>query len=318
MSLVSTGLRPMPRRGGFDTLGLRRAMSDRMLPLLVAAMAFLAALAMAGWFASAALARHWQGGAEASLTVQVPRAGEPAQQGDSTRLAAVQALLVGTPGIASAHALTEHELADLLKPWLGQGVGRLAIPIPAVIAVRLTNAAANLEALSRRLSAAAPGTILEDHGVWIRRLSRLARSLQACAGLAVLLVAGVAAAVIGLATRSGLSARRDAIEIVHGLGATDSYIASRFAGRVTLLAAIGAGLGALAAVPVLLVLARLAAPFGGAPADPETGPAEPWADVLANLPTALWLTLPCLPAIAAAIGFITAQTAVRRWLRRLP
>src|ERR1700756_2151865 len=61
------------RPSGFDELGLQRALSDRMLPLLVAAMAFLAALATAGWFGSAALARHWQHGAGASLTVQVPQ-----------------------------------------------------------------------------------------------------------------------------------------------------------------------------------------------------------------------------------------------------
>ena len=48
-----TSLRP----SGFDELGLRRALSDRMLPLLVAAMAFLAALALAGWFGTAALSQ---------------------------------------------------------------------------------------------------------------------------------------------------------------------------------------------------------------------------------------------------------------------
>ena len=45
---------------GFDDLGLRRALGDRMLPLLVAAMAFLAALAVAGSAGAAALVRHWQ------------------------------------------------------------------------------------------------------------------------------------------------------------------------------------------------------------------------------------------------------------------
>jgi cell division transport system permease protein len=87
--------------------------------------------------------------------------------------------------------------------------------------------------------------------VWIRRLSVLSRSLQACAGLALLLVAAVAAAVIAVATRAGLVARREAIEIVHGLGATDSYIAARFAGRATLLAATGGIAGAVIALPVL-------------------------------------------------------------------
>ena len=166
------------------------------------------------------------------------------------------------------------------KPWLGQGAERLAIPVPAVIAVRLTDAAADLEPLSRRLADAAPGTLVEDHGVWIRRLTVLARSLQACAGLALLLVAGVAAAVIAVATRAGLSTRREAIEIVHGLGATDRYIAGRFAARATLLAAVGAAGGAVAALPVLLTLAQMAAPFAG-----ETGAtaAIRCADALARL-----------------------------------
>jgi cell division transport system permease protein len=310
------------RPSGFDELGLRRALSDRMLPLLVAAMAFLAALAMAGWFGTAALSRHWQQGAGASLTVQVPQASEPSAHGDQTRLAAVLTLLTGTPGVASAHGLTDQELADLLRPWLGQGIGqgigqgteRLAIPIPAVIAVRLTDSAADLEPLSRRLADAAPGTLVEDHGVWIRRLGVLARSLQACAGLALLLVAGVAAAVIAVATRAGLSTRREAIEIVHGLGATDAYIAGRFAARATLLAAIGAAAGAFAVLPILLTLARMAAPFTG-----ETGDtSDTLRSALGTLPVALWLALPCLPLAAAAIGFATAQSAVRRWLRRLP
>ena len=73
-----------------------------------------------------------------------------------TRLAAVLALLTGTPGVASAHALSDQELADLLRPWLGQGAERLAIPIPAVIAVRLTDSAIDLDPLSRRLTTRRP------------------------------------------------------------------------------------------------------------------------------------------------------------------
>jgi len=142
----------------------------------------------------------------------------------------------------------------------------------------------------------------------------LARSLQACAGLALLLVAAVAAAVIAVATRAGLAARREAIEIVHGLGATDGYIATRFARRAMLLAVTGGIAGALLALPVLLVLANLAAPFAGGA---ETTTLSP-ADILAAMPPALWLALPALPCAAAAIGFLTAQATVRRWLRRLP
>jgi cell division transport system permease protein len=288
------------------------------VPLLVAAMAFLAALAMAGWFGTAALSRHWQQGAGASLTVQVPQGSDPSARGQQTRLTAVLAVLTETPGVANARALSDQELSALLKPWLGEGAERLAIPIPAVIAVRLVDRDEDLRALSHRLGDVAPGTLVEDHGIWIRRLAVLARSLQACAGLALLLVACVAAAVIAVATRAGLSTRREAIEIVHGLGATDSFIARRFAGRATFLAATGAAGGALLALPVLLALARMSAPFVGE-AGPDLGGASGMMrDMLGTLPAPLWLALPCLPLGAAAIGYATAHGAVRRWLRRLP
>jgi len=305
--------RQLLRPVGFDELGLRRAISDRMLPFLVAAMACLAAMALAGWVGAASLARHWQQGAGSALTVQVSRPKEAAAQGGGSRLDRVVALLAGTPGVAEARALTDEELAELLRPWLGSGAERLALPLPAVIAVRLADPGIELDKLGRRLESAAPGTLVESHGVWIRRLAVLARSLQACAGLALLLVAAVAAVVIAVATRAGLVARREAIEIVHGLGATDGYIAARFAGRATLLATTGGIAGAVVALPVLLTLASLAAPFAGDA--PET--LSP-AGILAALPGVLWLTLPGLPAAAATIGFLTAQGTVRRWLRRLP
>ncbi len=297
--------RPRLRSARFDDLGLRRAVGDRMLPLLVAAMAFLAALALAGSAGAAALVRHWQEGAAAALTVQVPAAD------DATRLAAVLAALRATPGVATVHALTDAELTALLRPWLGQAGSTLGLRLPAVVAVQLAGDAPDLAGLQDRLSALAPGTQVESHGIWVQRLALLARSLQACAWLALAVVAGVAAAVVAVATRAGLAARRAAIEIVHGLGATDGYIARRFARRTTVLAAIGGLLGAVAAVPVLVALTTLAAPFVAVPGSPPVPP-------LQALPVLLVIGLPALPLGAAAIGFLTAQATVRAWLRRLP
>jgi cell division transport system permease protein len=301
------------RPAGFDELGLRRAISERMLPFLVAAMAFLAGLAMAGWVGAASLAERWQHVSASTLTVQVPKPGQAAVGDAGTRIERVMKLLVGTPGVVSARTLTDDELADLLKPWLGNDVERLAIPLPAVIAVQLTGPDVALESLARRLDDTAPGARIENQGVWASRLTVLGRSLEASAALALLLVTIVAAAVIAVATRAGLTARREAIDIVHGLGATDSYIAARFARRATTLAVVGGLIGTLLALPVLLTLGYLAAPFAG-----ESAGLESRVGFLDLLPPMLWLALPGLPIAAAAIGFLTAQITVRRWLRRLP
>lgn len=305
-------LRPV----GFDDLGLRRALSDRLLPLLVAAMTFLAALAFAGAVATATLAQHWQTGAEAELTIQVPTPNDPASVspagGHPSRLDAVLAVLHAEPGIVSAHAMTTEDLTTLLKPWLGPSGSALALPLPAVISVELAAGGVVPAGLEAKLQAAAPDTAMESADIWAARLSALARSLQACAAVALLLVVAVGVAVVAVATRAGLSARRDAIEIIHGLGATDSYIAGRFARRAMRLTATGGAVGAVAALPVLLWLAYLAAPFaqGGAP---STAPTP-----LLALPVSLWIALPVLPFAAALIGYLTAEGTVRRWLRRLP
>lgn len=289
------------RPAGFDELGLRRALDGRMLPFLVGAMAFLAALGLAGWVAATTLARHWHSGAAAALTVQVPRPAE------DSRLDKVLALVQASPGITEAHALTPKELSALLAPWLGTDAPGL--PLPGVIAAHLADPNQSTDALARQLEAAAPGTAVEQQGVWVRRLTTLARSVQAFAGAGLLVLACIAAAVIVVATRAGLAARREAIEIVHGLGASDGYIAGRFAARTTGLAALGALGGAIAAIPALLFLAYLAAPFAQDAASN---------DRFGGLPPALWMLLPSLPLAAAAIGFATAQATVRRWLRRLP
>lgn len=287
------------RRYSRDPLGLRRALSGWLLPLLVAAMALLAALALAGAQGAAALAERWQRGAAAAVTVQLPQA-DPARQ--ERALAVLRAM----PEVASARAMDQARLAELLRPWLGADP---AVPLPGILEVTLRDSRTDPVLIGDRLATVVPGALVEAHGLWVQRLATLARSLQGLALAVLALVGLVAAAVVAVATRAGLAARRDAIEVLHGLGARDGDIAGRFARRLGALAAGGALLGTAIAVPALALLADLAAPWlGGAAAD---GVAES----LARLP---WLGLLALPPTAFLVGWATAQATVRRWLRRLP
>ena len=63
---------------------------------------------------------------------------------------------------------------------------------------------------------------------------------------------------------------------------------------------------------MLVGLTGLASPFAGE-AVPQSAAA-----LIGAVPASLWLTVPALPLLAAAIGWLTAQGTVRRWLRRLP
>jgi cell division transport system permease protein len=288
---------------GVDYLGLRTALADRLLPILVGAMSFMAALALAGALAASSLAAQWQADTSTALTVQVPDPQAPSTAPALTRLAEVEVQLRAAPGVTGLHMLSAAEETKLLQPWLGQDVGALALPVPAVFTA--TWIGGDSSGLARALDNAAPGALVETGTAWASRAELLTASLQDCAEVLLLIVALVAAAIVSVATRAGLAQRREAIEIIHFLGAMDADIADRFAARATLLAAAGAAGGAVLALAALLVLARLAAPFGAIGAHGG------------GLPVALWIALPVLPFIAALIGWCTAQLTVRGWLHRL-
>jgi cell division transport system permease protein len=289
-----------------DHLGLRSAMAERLTPMLIGAMSFLAALAIAGALAASSLAGQWTQNTGAALTVQVPEPADKSQEGKATRLQAVLTLLQNATDVAGAKALSGAELNTLLRPWLGEDAAKLALPIPAVITASWTGDGPP-DALRGALEAVAPGTLVETGARWAARVAALTGSLQASAVSVLFIVALVASAVISVVTHAGLAQRRETIEIIHGLGALDSDIAIRFAIRATSLAAFGAAIGTACALPVLLWLAALAAPFAGIV--PNPGPLA--------LPVSLWVALPAVPAAAALIGWVTTQVTVRGWLRRL-
>jgi cell division transport system permease protein len=290
-----------------DDLGLRAALADRLLPVLVAAMSFLAALGLAGTLASASLAHDWQAQASDTLTIQVPQPGGADATGKTTRLQAVQAALAAMPGVAGAQVMSQADENALLTPWLGEDATQLGLQMPGVISASWAGPGAP-DALGEALGKVAPGTLVDAGAIWAARVAALTSSLQDCAAAILVIVALVAAAVVAVAARAGLAQRRDTITIVHGLGALDGDIATRFANRATVLVVAGAVAGTVLALPVLAWLAALAAPFSGQ----MTG------STLASVPMPLWFILPLLPLAAAGIGWVTAQLTVRSWLRSLP
>jgi len=297
----------------FDELGLQLSMTDIAAPLLVAAITLVAALAVAGWIGGAALILHWSGGAALALTIQVPQAAEPAAQRSDTRLSAIRAVLEATPGVASTQTLSNEQVSALLRPWLGNEFDNLNVPFPAVIAVRMTDNAADLDGLATRLTQSASGTVMEDHAVWADPLVDIIRGLRLCCNLVLVVVTLVMTAVVAIVTRWEFWVRSDVIRIISQIGASDGYIAQRFALRGASLAYIGGVIGGLLSLPIISAQTALVMPL-------IAGRAIDFAGVEAfSFLSVQFLLLPIvLPLSAAAISYCTVQVAMRRWLRRMP
>lgn len=277
--------------------------AGRFLPWALAVMVFLAALALAGALALDGTIDGWRRGVSSKLTVQI--ADRP-DQPMAPRIEQALQTLRGVPGIAAAEPLPRAAVEALLKPWLGSEALQSDLPLPGLIDVTLgENAALSVDALSARLQAAVPGARIDDPKPWLDRLIQLGRLLQSLGGGIVLLVGLASAAMVIFATRAGLAARRDTIELLHLMGAEDGYIARQFQRHVARQALRGGIAGALLAMAILLAIQLLASGVG-------TG-------LLPGLSLSWWhwLALLVLPGAATLLAMTTARLAVLGELRAM-
>ena len=163
-------------------LPLKGDASSLYLPWLIAPMVFLSAVALAGAFILNGLIGRWDRDVSGTLTVEVAAApGEASEAAEPTRRRVEQVLklLDGTPGIASAHALTQEQLVALMAPWLGTSDVLKDLPLPALIDVTLKpDAEINIDGLAKTIAKVVPGASLDDHRRWLDRLISLSRSIE--------------------------------------------------------------------------------------------------------------------------------------------
>jgi cell division transport system permease protein len=222
--------------------------------------------------------------------------------------AARAAAAAAAPGRA-VEAVTAQEALRRFREALGsQGAlldGLRPEVLPPSVEVRAPGIRLDeARSLAKRLEAV-PGVREVDYGTaWVERLERLLARLR-WAGSALFLALAVGAAVlVGNTLRLGVFARRDEIEIMKLVGATDVFVELPFLIEGLLQGLVGGALatGALFAVAAL-ALPRLAG---------ELGLAVPIArgDLL---PPAL---LAALVAGGGALGTIASALAVGRELKR--
>lgn len=283
--------------------------SSRFLPWIVGVMVFLVALAVAGVMSLTDAMQRWETGLRGTVTVEVP---PPVNETDDRgrdagqRVDEIVALLHDTPGVGTAEAIDIEDTAAFLEPWLGDRDLIRDLPLPRLIDVEFeTPGAIDPGALQARLGDLVPGTIVNDHGVWLDNLLNLARWVQVAAALVVVLVAAASVIAVVFATRAGLAVHREAVELLHMIGARDDFIASQFQ-----LHALRLGLRGGAAGVLMACLAILPIQFAGHALPAFLLPRM-------TLTFLQWLGLLLLPIIAALVTMVTARVTVLRVLRRM-
>jgi cell division transport system permease protein len=279
------------------------------LDVVIGIMAFLAALALGASLLADRAAEGWREGLAGRLTIQVlpPEHGAVAARLAAETEAAL-AVLKGTDGIVTVTPLSEKDTQALVEPWIGGGAVIADLPLPKLIDATISpGTKIDLAALTARLKAAAPDSILDDHTRWIGRLKVLADGIVWAAYFILALIAVATTATVAFATRAGLQAHHDIVALLHQMGAHAGFIARNFEWHYFISALAAATVGALCA-------AILFSAAGGL----ELAGIEP---VPFLPPLALHFTelawLAAIPAAAAAIAWATARLSVLAAVSRI-
>jgi cell division transport system permease protein len=301
---------PQPARRRPRPIVPRGSVAGSSLIALVAIMTFLAAVTVGAVEIVRGAARDWQADVAREITIQVrPVAGRDfeAEIGKAVEIAR------RTRGVAEARAYSREEAGRLLEPWLGGGIDLRELPIPRLIVVRLGEEQLDLAALRRALAQGVAGATLDDHRDWARRLAALS-DVVLSAGVAVLaLVLLTTVLSVSFATRGAVAANRAVVEVLHLVGARESFIVRAFQRHFLLMGLYGAALGAAAAA--LLYLLAGAAPDVLAAA-PGGGDAALFLGRMRLESHGYW-AIAAVGLLMAVVAVVASRRVVRRTLRAI-
>ena len=277
---------------------------SQFLPWLIAFMVYLAVIAMMGMLLLASTAARWDQGVSGTFTVQISSAENPDK--DSERLQKALLILGKVPEVKKFETFDDDKMIALLKPWLGTTIVSGDLPLPRLIDVELKpDSKLNTKKLSELFKKSLTGVTIDDHSVWLERLVQLTRAFEGLAATVLIFIGLATIGTVVFTTRTGLAIHQNAIEVLHFIGAHDSYIANQFAGRALILGLKGGVIGLFLAIPTLWGISAMARQMESSLL-PEI-----------NLDFTHYSVGVFLPLVISLIAMITARMTVIKTLSRM-
>jgi len=256
-------------------------------PWIIAAMTFAIVLMAAGGLVIAHAGRTLEQAIESRFTLVVP-AGAGSVESIAKRMR-------GTGLVSDVVPVDESEMRGTLERWLGPAARSSDLPVPAMVDFELKPGADPAQ-VRAAIGKIAPMGEVTSHADNVAPLIHALGVLQWVALALVILLGAAAGAAVVLAARGALDSHRPTIEILHGIGATDTQVTRLFVRRIALDTFIGSTGGTVAAGAVIAALAtsaRWAAQMGGI----ALGPGD-------------WLLLLLIPLVLTAAATLAARAAI--------
>ena len=204
---------------------LHLKLGTEFLVLLVTLMAFLSVLSAAGIVGLGHMTHSWTSGLENSVTIEVPQ-----QSSNEESVNRLILSLKKIDGVSKVERLGQKKMQEMLDPWLGGITGLWEdLPLPALITVTLSERdEGKIDKIGETVRRVLPDATMDAHEEWLGDLVKLANSLRFVSLAIFCLMMLVTAVVVAGAVRSRMAIHHRELELLHIMGASDSYITWQF------------------------------------------------------------------------------------------
>lgn len=293
-----------------EELPLKDDRTGLFLQIMISIAVFLFAVTLAGVLSINSMLLNWNESILGSLTVQIMPVNQINQEKALAETLAHQEKAVDflktVPEVESVTPLDDSQLQKLISPWLGDGIDVKELPMPRIIDVKIKkNAEVDFTALAENLAKATPMASIDNHKLWLNKLIKFADGLKILAMAVLILVILITSGAIFYTTQTSLGLHRYIIEILHQMGAKDTYVAQQYAQRIGGIGLICGVIGVALAIPAIFGIASLARQIEGGIISE------------ASLSFVSWLAIICLPLFSALIAMATAYYTVKRTLQKM-
>ncbi len=280
------------------------------LQVIISIAVFIFAVTLSGVLSINSMLHNWNRSILGSLTVQIMPINDINKEKATAETLAYQEraidFLKTVKGIAKVTVLPDSQLQKLIEPWLGDGVNIANLPMPRIIDIKLEpDAEIDFAQLSQDLAKASPQASVDNHKLWLSKLIQFADGIKALAMTVLILVTAITSGAIFYTTQMSMGLHKDIIEILHIMGAKDTYVAQQYAKRMARFGLSGGIVGLFFALPTIFFIASLAQQIEGGIISE------------ANLSLNDWLIILSLPLWATAIATSTAYYTVKRTLQKM-
>lgn len=247
----------------------RSSVSGSTLTLVVAIMAFLASLTLGAVWTVNDTAQSWQNDISREITIQV----RPIDGVDlDAALISARQIVGSFAGVVSVSVVDNEAMEALLEPWLGGGLDLAELPVPRLVSVTIDQGnPPDMVAMAAQLKATVPGASLDNHRAWIERLTTMAQTTILTGLLIFVLMMVATVLTVVFATRGAMAGSKHIIEVLHFVGAEQSYIATQFQKHFLFLGLKGALAGGVVAILFFLFIGWWAS---GDSTDPSSNQVE--------------------------------------------